>query len=177
VNDLADALASGRETDLAGAELPAAELVALLTAPAPPGAPRCGLRRAAVTGALRTVRRARRRARRAGGVHVAHVPDLRMAELAGLALTGSRLPGLRAGNLRVAADLLLDDGFDAGGPVDLTDARSAAPFGFGGRLRAGCTADRSWSRAPVTPDGSAPTTRCGCPARGSRPTSTWRARC
>jgi hypothetical protein len=31
VNDLADALASGRETDLAGAELPAAELVALLT--------------------------------------------------------------------------------------------------------------------------------------------------
>jgi len=53
VNDLADALASGRETDLAGTELPAAELVALLTAPAPPGAPALRMRHARVTGALR----------------------------------------------------------------------------------------------------------------------------
>ena len=129
MNDLADALASGRETDLAGAELPAAELVALLTASAPPGAPALRLRRAAVTGALR-LSGAR------VGVPVelrectfAHVPDLRMAELAGLALTGSRLPGLRAGNLRVAADLLLDDGFDAGAaePQRAGDRRAPQP--------------------------------------------------
>ena len=138
MNDLADALASGRETDLAGVELPAAELVALLTASAPPGAPALRLRRATVTGALR-LSGAR------VGVPVelrectfAHVPDLRMAELAGLALTGSRLPGLRAGNLRVAADLLLDDGFDARGPVDLTDAQIGGSLRLSaGRLRAG----------------------------------------
>jgi hypothetical protein len=65
-------------------------------------------------------------------------PDLRMAELAGLALTGSRLPGLRAGNLRVAADLLLDDGFDAAGPVDLNDAQIGGSLRLsGGRLRGG----------------------------------------
>ena len=56
-------------------------------------------------------------------------PDLRMAEFSGLALTGCRVPGLRAGNLRVAADLLLNDGFTAHGPVDLTDAH------VGGSLR------------------------------------------
>jgi hypothetical protein len=142
VNDLADALAAGRETDLAGAELPAADLVALLTAPAPAGAPALRLRRATITGALRL-----------SGARVGvpvelrectfgHAPDLRMAELTGLALTGSRLPGLRAGNLRVAADLLLDDGFDAG-PVDLTDAQIGGSLRLSaGRPRAGCTADR-----------------------------------
>ena len=108
---------------------PPRELVALLTAPAPPGAPALRLRRATVTGALRLLG-----ARVGVPVELrectfAHAPDLRMAELAGLALTGSRLPGLRAGNLRVAADLLLDDGFDAAGPVDLTDAQ------IGGSLR------------------------------------------
>jgi thiol-disulfide isomerase/thioredoxin len=66
----------------------------------------------------------------------AHAPGLRMAELSGLALTGSRLPGLLAGNLRVAADLLLDDGFDAAGSVDLTDAQIGGSLRLsGGRLR------------------------------------------
>ena len=46
-----------------------------------------------------------------------------MAEFAGLALTGSRLPGLQAGNLRVTADLLLNDGFVADGPIHLPDAQ------------------------------------------------------
>ena len=87
------------------------------------------LRRAAVNGVLRLV-----------GAHVrvpvelhdclfTQAPDLRMAEFSGLALTGCRVPGLRAGNLRVAADLLLNDGFTAHGPVDLTDAH------VGGSLR------------------------------------------
>ncbi|MBV9919726.1 MAG: hypothetical protein JOY78_02565, partial [Pseudonocardia sp.] len=138
MDDLTDALAVGRECDLAGADLPAARLVELLTAPAPAGAPALRLRRATVTGALRL-----------HGVRVGvpvelrectfvRAPDLRMAELTGLALTGSRLPGLRAGNLRVAADLLLDDGFDAAGPVDLTDAQIGGSLRLsGGRLRGG----------------------------------------
>ncbi len=119
---LADALATGQEWDLGGASIPAALLVSVLTAPPPPGAPALRLRRATVTGVLRMT-----------GAHVgvpvemrgclfAHAPDLRTAEFTGLALTGCRVPGLRAGNLRVAADLLLDDGFTAHGPVNLTDA-------------------------------------------------------
>jgi hypothetical protein len=127
--ELADALASGREWDLAGAAVPAASLVKVLTATPPPGAPALRLRQATVTGALRLFG-----ARVPVPVELrectfGHVPDLRMAEFPGLALTGSALPGLRAGNLRVAADLLLDDGFDATGPVDLTDAQ------IGGSLR------------------------------------------
>ena len=179
VNDLADALASGRETDLAGVELPAAELVALLTASAPPGAPALRLRRATITGALR-LSGAR------VGVPVelrectfAHVPDLRMAELAGLALTGlaaarpaggqparGRRPPPRRRLRRRAA------------PSTSPTPRSAAPCDS---RPDGCArAPRptgSWSRAPATPDGSAPTTRCGCPARGSPATSTWRVPC
>ena len=56
-------------------------------------------------------------------------PDLRMAEFTGLALTGCRMPGLQAGNLRVTADLLLNDGFAADGCVHLQDAQ------IGGSLR------------------------------------------
>jgi hypothetical protein len=127
--ELAGALASGREWDLGGAPVPAALLVQVLTATPPPGAPALRLRHATVTGALRLFG-----ARVPVPVELrectfGHVPDLRMAEFPGLALTGCALPGLRAGNLRVAADLLLDDGFDATGPVDLTDAQ------IGGSLR------------------------------------------
>ena len=50
MNDLADALAAGRETDLAGAELPAVDLAARLTAPAPPGAAALRLPGARITG-------------------------------------------------------------------------------------------------------------------------------
>lgn len=127
--ELAEALASGREFDLRGAVLSAALLAEVLTASPPPGAPVLRLRRAAVNGLLRLV-----------GAHVrmpvelhdclfTQAPDLRMAEFFGLALTGCRVPGLRAGNLRVSADLLLNDGFTARGPIDLTDAR------IGGSLR------------------------------------------
>lgn len=126
---LAHALATGEEWDLAGAPLPAGLLVSVLTAPPLSGAPALRLRRASVTGVLRMT------GARVGvpvelrGCLFAHAPDLRMAEFAGLALTGCRVPGLRAGNLRVAADLLLDDGFTAHGPVNLTDAQ------VGGSLR------------------------------------------
>ena len=63
-------------------------------------------------------------------------PDLRMAEFTGLALTGCRMPGLQAGNLRVTADLLLNDGFvpTAGAPADAQiGGRCGCPAG-------GCTA-------------------------------------
>jgi hypothetical protein len=132
---LAEALATGREWDLAGAAIPAALLVAVLTGEPPAGAPALRLRRATITGALRLT------GARVGvpvelrDCRFNHAPDLRMAELAGLALTGCRVPGLRAGNLRVAADLLLDDGFSAHGPVDLTDANIGGSLRLsGGRL-------------------------------------------
>lgn len=134
--ELADALASGRERNFDGGVVPAALLVAVLTAPAPPGAPALCLRQATITGELRLFG-----ARVPVPVELREctfeqVPDLRMAELQGLALTGSRLPGLRAGNVRIAADLLLDGGFDAEGPVDLTDAQVGGSLRLsGGRLR------------------------------------------
>ena len=126
--ELADALASGRELDLRGPRWPAAPLLAELLAAPPPGAPALRLRRATVTGALRLAARASA-CRSSCATAPSRAPDLRMAEFAGLALTGCRMPGLQAGNLRVAADLLLNDGFDADGPVDLTDAQ------IGGSLR------------------------------------------
>jgi hypothetical protein len=133
---LRDALATGRELDLDGASLPAAMLAAVLGSEPPPGAPALRLRRARFTGSLRLT----------GGRFefpvelreclFAHTPDLRMAEFAGLALTGCRLPGLRAGNIRVAADLLLADGFTATGPVNLSDAQIGGSLRLsGGRLR------------------------------------------
>jgi hypothetical protein len=44
------------------------------------------------------------------------------ARLVGLALRGCRLPGLRARNLRVASDLVLEAGFRCDGTLDLTDS-------------------------------------------------------
>lgn len=51
-----------------------------------------------------------------------HRPDLRMARVSGLRLPGCRLPGLRARNLCVDSDLVLEAGFTVDGPVDLADA-------------------------------------------------------
>ncbi|WP_219418813.1 hypothetical protein [Pseudonocardia nigra] len=133
---LADALAGGRELDLAGAPLPAAALAAVLAEPPPAGAPALRLRRADITGVLRLTGACMTVPVELRGCSFAHVPDLRMAEFAGLALTGCRVPGLRAGNLRVTADLLLDDGFTAHGPVHLADAQVDGSLRLSaGRLR------------------------------------------
>ncbi len=135
---LAQALATGHEWDLAGADLPAALLVAAMTAQRPPGAPALRLRGAVVTGPLRLA------GARVGfpvellGCRFDQVPDLRMASLDGLALTGCQVPGLHAGNLTVAADLLLDDGFTAAGALNLTDAEIGGSLRLsGGRLGGG----------------------------------------
>jgi hypothetical protein len=133
---LADALAAGRELDLQGAALSATTLAAVLTDAPPPGAPTLRLRRANITGELRLTGATVGIPVELRGCVFAHVPDLRMAKFAGLALTGCRLPGLRAGNLRVAADLLLDDGFTAHGPVHLAEAQIGGSLRLsGGRLR------------------------------------------
>ncbi len=133
---LAAALGAGRELDLGGVALPATVLADLLTAPPPPGAPALRLRRAHVAGVLRLTGTTVRVPVELRGCVFAQVPDLRMAEFAGLALTGCRLPGLRAGNLRVTADLLLDDGFTADGPVHVADAQIGGSLRLsGGRLR------------------------------------------
>jgi hypothetical protein len=133
---LAGALTTGQEWDLGGASIPAALLVCVLTAPPPPGAPTLRLRRATVTGVLRLAGARVGAPVELRGCLFAHAPDLRMAEFTGLALTGCRVPGLRAGNLRVTADLLLDDGFTAHGPVNLTDAQVDGSLRLsGGRLQ------------------------------------------
>ncbi|MFC5285562.1 hypothetical protein ACFPM7_00730 [Actinokineospora guangxiensis] len=49
-------------------------------------------------------------------------PALRMARLVSLHLRGCTTPGLRARNLRVSSDLVLEDGFTCKGALDLTDA-------------------------------------------------------
>jgi hypothetical protein len=127
--ELAAALAAGHELDVGGREVPATALADVLTAPPPPGAPVLRLRQARVTGVLRLT------GARIGfpvdlrGCRFDEAPDLRMAELVGLSLSGCRVPALRAGNLRVAHDLLLDDGFTSHGPVALADAQ------VGGSLR------------------------------------------
>lgn len=133
---LADALASGRELDLGGASLPAAMLAAALTAEPPPGAPALRLKKANVTGALRLAGARVQVPVELRQCRFAHAPDLRMAELAGLALTGCSVPALRAGNLRVAADLLLNDGFTVNATVNLTDAQVGGSLRLSGaRLR------------------------------------------
>lgn len=52
----------------------------------------------------------------------AEPPVLCLARLTGLRMRGSRLPGLKARNLRVGSDLGLEAGFTSTGVVDLTDA-------------------------------------------------------
>jgi hypothetical protein len=126
--ELAEALAAGRELDLGGRALPAPQLSAVLSAAGSAGGP-LRLRGAAVTGPLTLAGARVGRPVELLGCTFTDEPDLRMAEFAGLALTGCRLPGLQAGNLRVTADLLLNDGFVADGPVHLPDAQ------IGGSLR------------------------------------------
>jgi hypothetical protein len=58
-----------------------------------------------------------------------NVPDLQMARLIGLRLHICRTPGLRARNLRVDSDLILEPKFICAGTLDLTDAT------VGGSLR------------------------------------------
>lgn len=129
VEALRVAVATGHELDLGGAEIAADSLVAVLTSKRPPGAPVLRLRRARISGQLRLVGAVVELPVELLDCEFDTVPDLRMVRLESLALTGTRLPGLRAGNLRVAADLLLDDGFVADGTVHLTDAQ------IGGSLR------------------------------------------
>jgi hypothetical protein len=126
VAELAEALAAGRELDLHGAALPADRLAAVLTGA---GVGPLRLRGAAVTGVLELVGARVERPVELRDCTFTDAPDLRMSEFAGLALTGCRLPGLQAGNLRVTADLLLNDGSVADGPVHLPDAQ------IGGSLR------------------------------------------
>lgn len=137
-SELSDAVAGGTELDLCGATVPAVLLVELLTAP-PAGraAPALRVRGAVVSGPLRLVGARVEIPVELLGCRFDQRPDLRMAHLAGLALTGSRLPGLRAGNLTVEADLLLDDGFRSHDTVELTDAQVRGSLRLSGAHLAG----------------------------------------
>lgn len=153
IGDLDDALASGRELDLADAELPAAALVRVLTGTRPPGAPALRLRRAVVTGALRLAGATVPMPVELRNCRFTHPPDLRMATLLGLALTGCHVPGLLAGNAAVTADLLLDDGFTAFGRVDLADAHVGGSLRLSGSHLHG-TAGRALIADRVVVDGT-----------------------
>jgi hypothetical protein len=132
--DLAAELAGGRELDLGSAELAADALAGALISGSGP----LRLRRAVVTGELALVGARIERPVELLECTFTEVPDLRMAEFTGLALTGCRMPGLQAGNLRVTADLLLNDGFVADGPVHLPDAQIGGSLRLsGGRLHGG----------------------------------------
>ena len=132
VAELAEATAGGRELDLHGAGLAGAHLAAVL---AGDGTGPLRIRGATITGPLDLVGIDVERPVELFGCTFTEVPDLRMAGFAGLALTGSRLPGLQAGNLRVTADLLANDGFVAAGPIHLPDAQIGGSLRLsGGRL-------------------------------------------
>lgn len=132
---LLDVMGSGHEWDLAGTVIPSAVLADVLTGPPPSGAPALRLRRATFTGVLRLIGASVRVPVELRECTFGHVPDLRMAAFTGLALSGCRLPGLRAGNARFGADLLLDDGFSVHGPVHLPDAFVGGSLRLsGGRL-------------------------------------------
>jgi len=61
-------------------------------------------------------------------------PRLMMARMVGLSLRGSHVPGLRARNLRVANDLVLEAGFTSTGTVDLTDGEVAGTLRLTGAV-------------------------------------------
>ncbi|ATE57853.1 hypothetical protein CNX65_34850 [Actinosynnema pretiosum] len=64
-------------------------------------------------------------------------PDLRMARLVGLRMRGCKVPGLRARNVRVRSDLVLEAGFTSDGVVDLTDATVDGTFRLAGAVLRG----------------------------------------
>ncbi len=168
---------AGIDLDLDSAELTAAELAA---APARGTGP-LRVRGAVVTGRLALVGARIERPVELLGCTFTEVPDLRMAEFGGLALTGCRVPGLQAGNLRVTADLLLNDGFVADGPVHLQDAHVGASLrlstgGCPGAAGRPSSRTGSWWRARAAPAGCAARASCACRAAGSRATSTSPAR-
>ncbi|GAA2666098.1 hypothetical protein LV78_001506 [Actinosynnema pretiosum] len=64
-------------------------------------------------------------------------PDLRMARLVGLRMRACKVPGLRARNVRVRSDLVLEAGFTSDGVVDLTDATVDGTFRLAGAVLRG----------------------------------------
>ncbi|HEU5473094.1 MAG TPA: hypothetical protein VFV67_20805 [Actinophytocola sp.] len=128
------AVGSGIRLDLAGrpdrtvrAELLAALLIA-------GGQPAVRLDHAVVTGTLDLEGRVLDTVLTLRRCTFEQPPRLMRARLIGLSLRGSRLPGLRARNLRVDSDLVLEAGFTSTGPVDLTDATVAGTVRLAGAV-------------------------------------------
>ena len=180
VDDLADALASGRECDLDGAPLPAAQPRRAAHRAAAAGraraaaAARHGHRRAAA------LRRPGRRARRAARVHVRARPrpaDGRARRARADRLAPAGAAGGQPARRRRPAPRRRLRRRGPRRPHRRADRRLAATVG-GSAARAGGTRwspTGSSSRAPATRAGCAPTRSCGCRARASPATSTSRA--
>ncbi|MGQ0839527.1 hypothetical protein [Actinokineospora sp.] len=122
------AFTTGTHLDLTGRAdraVRAPVLAALLTDayPLDDGAmPALRLDRAVVTGRLDLEGRRVRHVITLRRCHFDQAPILRMARLTALSLRGCHTPGLRARNLRVSSDLVLEAGFTCNGVLDLTDA-------------------------------------------------------
>lgn len=121
------AFGAGTRLDLADRpdrKVRAAVLTALLTGayPIPPGlGPALRLDHATVVGRLDLEGRTIESVITLRWCTFDQAPRLVMARLVGLSLRGCHVPGLRARNLRVGSDLVLEAGFTSTGTVDLTD--------------------------------------------------------
>lgn len=119
------AFGTGTRLDLAGREVRGPVLAGLLVGayPGPDGAmPALRLDHALVTGRFDLEGRVVEHVITLRDCRFERTPVLRSARLVALNMRGCRVPGLRARNLRVGSDLLLEAGFTCEGVLDLTDA-------------------------------------------------------
>ncbi|UVS82678.1 hypothetical protein Actkin_06452 [Actinokineospora sp. UTMC 2448] len=123
--EVLDAFGTGFRLDLGGRRVRGQVLAGMLTGAYPLGEgamPALRLDDARVTGRFDLEGRTVETVITLRGCVFERTPALRMARLVSLHLRGCQAPGLRARNLRVASDLVLEDGFTCKGALDLTDA-------------------------------------------------------
>ncbi|HVK25619.1 MAG TPA: hypothetical protein VM677_30030 [Actinokineospora sp.] len=124
-NEVRTAFTTGTPIDLGGREVRGPVLAGLLTGayPLDPGAmPALRLDNAVVTGVFDIEGRVIGHVVTLRRCVFGRPPILRMARLVALTMPGCRVPGVKARNLRVGSDLVLEPGFTCTGVLDLTDA-------------------------------------------------------
>ncbi|MGX7823787.1 hypothetical protein ACTG9Q_01720 [Actinokineospora sp. 24-640] len=124
-HEVLDAFGTGFRLDLGGRAVRGPVLAGLLSGAYPLGEgamPALRLDRARITGRFDLEGRTVGHVITLRDCVFERTPVLRMARLVSLNMRGCRAPGLRARNLRVASDLLLEAGFTCEGVLDLTDA-------------------------------------------------------
>ncbi|MGH3864497.1 hypothetical protein [Actinokineospora sp.] len=123
--EVQSAFTTGTRLDLGGRQVRGPVLAALLTGAYPLGAgamPALRLDNATVTGSFDIEGRTIDHVIALRRCAFERPPILRMARLVGLTMPNCRVPGVKARNLRVGSDLVLEPGFTCTGVLDLTDA-------------------------------------------------------